>query len=112
MVRALSNEEFGRQVGISHSLASRLRTGTCRPSLELVGRISARLDIPLGDLAAACLEGGSQQAELLAAVAPRRRPGRVVGEASDREAEGSADQDAPQPIPDRVTTSPTTEALD
>lgn len=111
MVRALSNEEFGRQVGISHTMASRLRAGTVRPSLKLVGRISARLAIPLGDLAAACLEGGDQQAELLAAVAPRRRPGRV-GEASDREAEGSTGSRRDEPPPLDCATSPTTEALD
>lgn len=106
MVRALSNEEFGRQVGISHTMASRLRAGTVRPSLKLVGRISAKLAIPLGDLAAACLEGGDQQAELLAAVAPRRRAGRVVGEASDCQAEGVGTD------PPDSATSPTTEALD
>lgn len=116
MVRAVSNEEFGRRVGISHSLASRLRTGALRLTLRQVARVSAEFHIPIDQLVAASLGDGTRQAELLAEVAPRRqvvgRRRRVVGEASDREAEGSADQDAGEPVPARLSTSPTTEALD
>lgn len=104
MVRALSNEEFGRRVGISHSLASRIRTGTVRLTLRQIARISAEFGIPVDELVAASLGDGGRQAELLAKAAPRRQAGRVVGEASDREAEGVGTD------PPDSATSPTTEA--
>lgn len=35
-----TNEEFGRKVGCSHSMASRLRSGKRLPSLQLINRIA------------------------------------------------------------------------
>lgn len=71
MPSPLSNEEFGRRVGVSHSMASRIRTGKHRPSLEVAARISAEFGVPLAAVVAACLEGGVVQAALLTEAAPR-----------------------------------------
>jgi transcriptional regulator with XRE-family HTH domain len=57
VVRNLSNEEFGRRIGVSHSMASRIRSGKRLPGTRVIGKIHREFDIPLEALVAAHDEG-------------------------------------------------------
>lgn len=41
----MTNDELGRRIGCSHSMASRLRSGKRLPSLQLMHRISDELHV-------------------------------------------------------------------
>lgn len=77
MARALSNEEFGRRIGVSASVASRIRAGKHQPSLPAIYAISDVFRIPITDLVLACLDRDTEtgeskaQAEILALAIPR-----------------------------------------
>lgn len=43
----LSNDELGRRIGVSHSMASRIRNGRRLPSTRTLARICQEFDIPL-----------------------------------------------------------------
>jgi transcriptional regulator with XRE-family HTH domain len=49
-VSRLSNEEFGRRIGVSHSMASRIRSGQRLPGTQTLGAIHREFGIPLEDL--------------------------------------------------------------
>lgn len=60
-----SNMEFARRVGCHHSMASRIRAGKRRCSLDLLQRISTEFGIPLRTLANAHRKGAPALGELL-----------------------------------------------
>ena len=57
MPATISNEEFGRRVGVSHSMASRMRSGVRLPGVRTMARISKEFGIPLEELVAKHEEG-------------------------------------------------------
>lgn len=61
----MTNVEFGRAVGCSHSMASRIRTGQRLPGLDLMNRISEAFSIPIPTLMKARKAGAGAMAELL-----------------------------------------------
>lgn len=46
----LSNEEFGRRIGVSHSHASRIRNGRRLPGTQVLHEIHREFGIPLPEL--------------------------------------------------------------
>ncbi len=46
----ISNQEFARAVGISVSMASRLRSGVRLPSADLIDRISGYFNLPVQEV--------------------------------------------------------------
>lgn len=73
----MTNQEFGDKTGCHHSMASRLRAGKRRPSLDLMQRISEEFGIPLQDLIDARNEGSEAVGQLLRA--------RVFQDADDKQ---------------------------
>ncbi len=61
----MTNSDFGRRVGCSHSMASRIRSGNRLPGLDLMNRISAEFDIPVKTMMKARQEGPEAMAALL-----------------------------------------------
>lgn len=61
----MTNAEFGRRVGCSHSMASRIRSGHRLPGLDLMARISEQFGIPVATLLKARQAGPGAMAELL-----------------------------------------------
>ncbi len=47
MPNAITNVEFGRRVGCSHSMASRIINGHRLPSIDVIERIRAEYDVDL-----------------------------------------------------------------
>jgi transcriptional regulator with XRE-family HTH domain len=47
---AMTNEEFGRRIGVGHSMASRIRNGQRCPGVGTLARIHEVLGIPLVEL--------------------------------------------------------------
>lgn len=62
---APTNRELGAKIGVSPSMASRLRNGKRRPSLATVRRISRELDIPLERLVTAHGNGAKATGKLI-----------------------------------------------
>lgn len=63
----LSNEEFGRRIGVTHSMASRIRSGDRLPSVKVMTKISEELDIPLETLVLAHRDGPKHFGRLIRA---------------------------------------------
>lgn len=57
MARQLTNSELGDRIGVSPSMASRLRNGHRLPSAQVMDNIHHQLHVPLEDLMAAHREG-------------------------------------------------------
>lgn len=57
MGKRLSNAEFGQLIGVSHSMASRIKSGDRLPSVGTLSRIHEVLDIPLDTLVLAHRRG-------------------------------------------------------
>ena len=53
----LSNEEFGSRIGVSHSMASRIRNGRRLPGILVIGAIHREFGIPLARLHRAYADG-------------------------------------------------------
>lgn len=53
----MSNQELGRRIGVTHSMASRIRNGERLPGTQTLYRIHQELGIPLEDLFRAHGEG-------------------------------------------------------
>ncbi len=49
----ISNAEFGRRIGVGHSMASRIRSGQRVPSTGRILRIHEEFGLPLDELMAA-----------------------------------------------------------
>jgi transcriptional regulator with XRE-family HTH domain len=60
-----TNQEFADNTGITHSMASRLRSGKRLPSAKLMGRISSAYGIPANELLAAHAKGAPAMGALL-----------------------------------------------
>jgi transcriptional regulator with XRE-family HTH domain len=56
----MTNEDFGRRIGVGQSMASRIRNGRRLPGVATMHRIHEELGIPLSDLVVAH-EAGSQE---------------------------------------------------
>lgn len=63
--KQVTNAEWGKAVGCSHSMASRLRRGKRLPSVALLGRIAKEFDIPEGELLRAHGRGPESFARVL-----------------------------------------------
>jgi transcriptional regulator with XRE-family HTH domain len=61
----MTNVEFGRRVGCSHSMASRIRSGNRLPGLDLMNRISEEFGISIAALVRARAAGPAAMADLL-----------------------------------------------
>lgn len=61
----LSNKELGDLIGVSHSMASRIRNGRRLPGTRTLGAINRGLGVPLSDLHAAHREGPAAFGALL-----------------------------------------------
>lgn len=61
----LTHREFGRRIGVSESMASRLRRGHRLPSVRTVRRIQREFGIPYDELHRACELGGPAFGQLL-----------------------------------------------
>lgn len=46
----MTNEEFGRRIGVGHSMASRLRSGDRAPGPDTMRRICAEFQIPVREM--------------------------------------------------------------
>ena len=57
MRHRISNRELGERIGVSPSMASRLRNGRRGPSVPVLYAISEEFDLPLSRLVAARVEG-------------------------------------------------------
>lgn len=58
--RSPSNREFGEPLGISISMASRIRQGKRLPSTHVLNEIAKRYKLPLEDLHAAYEKGADE----------------------------------------------------
>lgn len=65
--RALTNEEFGKRIGVTHSMASRLRAGKRLPSVTVLRSISREFGIPAKDLLDAHNRGAGEFGALIRA---------------------------------------------
>lgn len=63
----MTNEELGKLIGCSHSMASRLRAGKRLPSTALMGRIGEVFGIPADKLLRAHKKGADAFGRLLRA---------------------------------------------
>ena len=61
----MSNSEFGRRIGVTHSMASRVRAGKRLPGIGTMQRISSEFGIPIADLVTAHQAGPEAFAKLL-----------------------------------------------
>jgi len=63
----MSNEEFGRRIGVSHSMASRIRSGDRLPSVATMQRIADEFEIPLETLVLRHTQGPTEFGRLIRA---------------------------------------------
>jgi transcriptional regulator with XRE-family HTH domain len=61
----MSNGELGARIGVSHSMASRIRNGNRLPSTKVLDRIHQESAIPLDDLIAAHRQGSKAFGKLI-----------------------------------------------
>lgn len=61
----MTNEEFGRRVGVTHSMASRMRNGFRLPSVEVLRKIHTEFGVSLEELTAAHVAGPAEFGRLL-----------------------------------------------
>lgn len=61
----MTNEEFGRRIGVTHSMASRMRNGQRLPSNTVLLKIQSEFDLPLQELVNAHAAGAPEFGRLL-----------------------------------------------
>lgn len=61
----MTNQEFADAIGCHHSMASRLRSGSRLPSIDLMERISQEFQIPITELLSARREGAEEFGRVL-----------------------------------------------
>lgn len=61
----VTNEEFGAEIGVSFTMASKIRSGSRRPSIKVMSQISQKYHLPLIELVEAHAKGGTEVAKYL-----------------------------------------------
>lgn len=61
----ITNEEFGNRIGVSHSMASRIRNGRRLPGTQVLWAIHREFGIPVEELMAAHQDGPTAFGELI-----------------------------------------------
>lgn len=68
----MTNDELGRRIDVSPSMASRIRNGRRLPGTRTLGRIHVALGIPLDDLHRAYNEGPAAVGRIVSDVVDER----------------------------------------
>lgn len=63
----MTNSELGRRIGVSHSMASRIRNGKRLPGTQVVAALNVECGIPLDELMRAHGEGPAAFGKLVRA---------------------------------------------
>jgi transcriptional regulator with XRE-family HTH domain len=61
----ISNADFGKRIGVTHSMASRIRNGQRLPSTARIAAIHREFEIPLDQLIGAAEKGPTAFSQLM-----------------------------------------------